>query len=562
MDVVQTILDVLKVNQVLWHYLEWRQDIIGTYKYLSPFKQEKTPSLVGTDDKGIWKDFSSGRWGNVIKFVQEYLQISFFEAIIELNETFDLYLDIWWNYNSEEEKHKRRIIEFHTVVMNEMSNRLFLKENNQYLDFIKEKRQLSEETIKRFKIGLSLWRDMEDFIKKERNKNFSDIDLKETSFYNEKWYFFFMDRYMFPIFNKSNKVIAFSGLRINADQEPKYINSSDNKVFTKGNNIFNLNQVKKTSDLLKNEIFLCEGNVDSIQLYNYGSEYAASALWTAFTTIQQRLLHQFNKVTLIFDNDEAWVAATKKYALALYSLWKIVYILNVPKTYNWLKIKDIDEYLKARPELKWNVDQFIIENRKEYLSELLIDTYIKYKEKLDIENSEILLNEIKKNFLAINRKFDVKRIIYKSKLEEHNIVFDGSYDPLDKYRDMWYPLLNDEEKMDLTFREFYEYENERSKYLSYWMDNIISTEEIWEDNNNELTINDLNELETISKQEAINYIIEKYPELENEIVKWKFWAIMRTMKATGPSTYTKINGIDKLIKNKKYTDIYSKLSKH
>lgn len=561
MNDVQIILETLKVNQVLWHYLEWRQDIIGTYKYLSPFKSEKTPSLVWTDDKWIWKDFSSWRWGNVITFVQEYLQVSFFEALIELNETFDLHLELGGNYNSEEAKKQRRIMEFHKVVTEEMSKRLFLPKNKKYLDFIKEQRQLSEETIKRFNIWLSLNRDMEDFIRNERNKNFTDIDLKETSFYNENGYFFFADRYMFPICNKSNKIVAFSWLRMNKEQEPKYINSSDNIVFTKWNNIFNLNQVQRTSDISKNEIFLCEGNIDSIQLYNYGSSYAASVLGTAFTTIQQRLLHNFDKVTLIFDNDDAGVAATKKYALALYALWKIVYVLNVPKNYNWEKIKDIDEYLKARPELNWEVDEFIINNRKEYLSELLIDTYAQYKEKLDVENSVLLLNEIKKNFLSINRKFDTKIIAYKTKLEQNWIFFNETYDPLEVWRERWYPELRDEDKMDLTFKEFAAYEEERARYLELWVNNFTSTEEVGEDDDMHLTKAELTELMSITKQEAINYIVEKYPELEEDIKKWKFGAIMRIMKADGPSTHKTIPGIDKLIKNKQYTEIYSKLSK-
>lgn len=558
MSNVDIIIDTLKVNYVLWYYLEWRTDIVWTYTYLSCFKAEKTPSLVWTDDKNIWKDFSSGKWGNVIQFVMEFLGLSFLEAIEELNTTFGLWLDI--GYNSEEEKKKRRIYDFHKTVVREMSRRLFHKENIWYLNFLVNERWLSKETIKRFQIGLSLDRDMEDYIREIQRSHFTDLDIKETSFYHwTKGHFLFENRIMFPIINKSWKIVAFSGMRLNIEQIPKYINSSDTLVYHKWANIFNLNYVTRGKEILENEIYICEGNVDSVQLYNYGSQYATSLLWTGFTNYQKRLLHEFDKVTLIFDNDEAGTQATRKYAKDLYAIGKTVFIFSVPKEYNGKKIKDIDEYLKVRPELMWEIDKHIIEKRREYLTEILIPQYSQYKDYMDIENSTKLLEEIKRNFLAIGRRFDTKIQAYKNKLIAADIHFNQMNDPLEEFRRAGYPELSEEDMLDLTVRELREYNEEREKYIDMGLNKELSDEDM--DSSTELTETERAELSEIDRQTAMNYIYKKYPQLDKAISAGKFWPILKATQPNTDEVPEKIRGIDKLIQNKEFGEIYSKLKK-
>lgn len=223
---------------------------------------------------------------------------------------------------------------------------------------------------------------------------------------------------MFPIQDTRNKVIAFGG-RVTDDSKPKYINSPENIVYSKGRHLFGLNVAKRGE--LKN-IIIVEGYMDAISLYQRGITNVVASLGTALTEAQGRLLRRYSeRVTIGYDSDGAGQAATLRGLEILQNIGCDVRILQISGA------KDPDEYvIKYGPErfLKC-VEQAIslVEFKVKMLKQSL---------NLDNINDKIkFLNQVAK--ILSNVTNSIERELYVEKIaNEYNVSKEAIYGEVNK----------------------------------------------------------------------------------------------------------------------------------
>lgn len=432
-NVIQEIKDKLSINMVMWYYLKNNKNIYWNHKYKCPFHgdwNEKTPSLYASDEKNHFYCFGCKEHWDIFHFVQNKDKnniLTFWEALEELKNDFAeelswidfSYKSKWFIYDAEYKK-KQVIYELHEEMNEFMVSQLKTKRGYHILNYLKDNRKLSDETIEKFKIWVSFWRLVEDTLKEkiDKDERFKDVELKDTWFYSNKegnLYFLFNERIMFPIYNNRKKIVWWSGWRIHDDQNPKYINSVNNLVYDKSANLFNFDKVKL---LNTDTLYICEWNLDSTQLYNYGANNAVSLLWTNLTSTQIWLFkNKIKKVVLLLDNDEAGSKAVEKISKQLLQVWIIPFIFKINPH------KDIDDYLKSKPELIWWIIEHIENGKKDILSEHLIGNYTKFKDKMNIEQRYFYLSMVKDMYEVIED--DIIKNIYKDILSESNIEFEN-----------------------------------------------------------------------------------------------------------------------------------------
>ncbi|MBR3132912.1 MAG: DNA primase [Clostridia bacterium] len=305
---------------------------------LCPFHKEKSPSFSVSPDKQIFHCFGCGVGGNVIHFVSKIENLDFRDTIEFLAERSGIELP----KNEDEGFNQRQILKDKVYKINEEAanfyhENLYKPTSKQAQEYIKG-RKLNNATLKSFMIGYSgKYNELYLYLK---SKGFSEIEILESSLVNKNDRGQFIDRFrnrlMFPICDIRGKVIAFGG-RVLDKSLPKYINSPENIVYSKGRNLFGMN-VAKSSDLEK--IIIVEGYMDAISLHQRGIHNVVASLGTALTEAQGRLLRKYaGKVIISYDSDAAGQAATMRGLEILKNLGCDIRILQMEGA------KDPDEYV-------------------------------------------------------------------------------------------------------------------------------------------------------------------------------------------------------------------------
>lgn len=310
-DLIQEIREKNEIVGVISQYISLKRTG-SNYKALCPFHNEKTPSFVVSPSKQIFHCFGCGVGGDVITFIMKYENLDFKEAVKLLADRAGIEIDESnMKKNVELERKRNRLYQ-----INREAAKYFyynLKRNSKGYSYFR-KRGVSDNTIKVFGLGYanSTW---DDLLKYLVSKGYKEEELLEAGLIVERqskngFYDRFRDRVMFPIVNTRGKVIGFGG-RVLDDSVPKYLNSPDTLVFSKGNNLFGLNLVYKNSKIDK--ILLVEGYMDVISLYNKGIVYSVASLGTAFTENQGKMLKRWNdSIYICYDSDDAGLKATDK----------------------------------------------------------------------------------------------------------------------------------------------------------------------------------------------------------------------------------------------------------
>ena len=271
----------------------------ANHKGVCPFHNEKTPSFVVSEQKQIFTCFGCGASGDVIKFSQRYYNLDFNEAVDKLAGEYGITIKRS-SFGEDREKYYEINKEAARFFY-----RAFTEEKNAGYTYMKN-RGLDDAILKKFGIGYAdeKWDSLYTYFK---NKGVDEKILLELGLISEskgKYYDKFRNRVMFPIINTSGKVIGFGGRAI-GDDNPKYLNSPENKVFQKKNNLYALNTTKQ--DIGKDGYaILVEGYMDAISLYQGGVRNVAASLGTALTENQTKLLKRYTKsVVLSYDADAA-----------------------------------------------------------------------------------------------------------------------------------------------------------------------------------------------------------------------------------------------------------------
>jgi DNA primase len=281
------------------------------YLAVCPFHTEKTPSFSVSPDKQLYYCFGCGKGGTVFTFLMEHEKMSFIEAVRELARRANITIREEAGSDVKRE-FLERISYSNQVALDYFHNLLYEPKYREVLqNYLKGKRGITDETISQFKLGLAgeAW---DGLIRFAAKKGISDEDLEKAglSIRSEtKGNYFdrFRQRLMFPIFNLSQKPIAFGGRTLKKGEPAKYVNSPETPLYVKGNILYGLNfskdYIRQTSPA---SVFIVEGYFDFISLWQVGVKNVVASSGTAFTLQQARLLARFaEEVYLFFDADTA-----------------------------------------------------------------------------------------------------------------------------------------------------------------------------------------------------------------------------------------------------------------
>ena len=292
----------------------------GTAKGLSPFTNERTPSFVVSNVKGIWKDFASGRGGkSVIEFVQAYKGMDFPEAVKLSCEV--LNIPIEYEKETEAQKAKRQekkslgeIIAF--VKENYKENLPKLSLAQQYM----QERGFSDEILSDFEIGYALAGMYE--VLKERGQVSEGVALGVLkAYHNGGYYDFFKGRIIFPISDKHGHCVGFGGRVMPSEAKegaPKYLNSPESEVFHKSELLYGFH-LARNSMAQCGEVYLVEGYTDVMRMHQIGLRNCVATLGTALSAQHLAEIKKLCKKLIIFrDSDKAGAtAAYRDMGLAL-----------------------------------------------------------------------------------------------------------------------------------------------------------------------------------------------------------------------------------------------------
>ncbi|MCR4804523.1 MAG: DNA primase [Clostridia bacterium] len=317
----------------------------SNYKGCCPFHKEKTPSFVVSEKKQIFTCFGCGKSGSVIKFVQEYYNLSFAEAVRKLAAQYGVEIDDAYERNS---KRREGYYEINRQAARFFFGELTTKPNPGYA-YLKS-RGLTPQTIAKFGLGYAddAWESLSQHLQKAGcpEDQVLELGLCRKSAKNDQLYDKFRSRVMYPIFNTMGKIVGFGGRTI-VDDDAKYINSDESFIFEKKRNLYGINFTKDEIQA-RGYAFVVEGYMDVIGLYQGGVRNVCAALGTALTPEQAALLKRYTKkAVLCLDSDEAGIKAALRGCDVLREAGLDVRVMHVDDG------KDPDEYIK-----KHGADEF------------------------------------------------------------------------------------------------------------------------------------------------------------------------------------------------------------
>ena len=405
-------------------------DVISQYVHLKrsgrnffglcPFHNEKSPSFSVSPDKQIFHCFGCGVGGNVITFVSKIEGLNFIETVQMLAERANIQLPTLENSgDAQKEILKDKVYKVNEFTAEYYHQNLYKPQAKMVQEYVK-KRQLSNETLKSFRIGFS--GKFDELYKELKKQGFEEKEILESGLVNKNDRGQYIDRYrnrlMFPICDVRGRVIAFGG-RVLDDSKPKYINSPENVVYSKGRHLFGLNVAKK-GDTKK--LLIVEGYMDVISLHQRGITNVVAPLGTALTEQQGWLLRKnAEQIILSFDSDEAGLQAKLRALEILQNMGCDLRVLQMEGA------KDPDEYILKYGNARF---QALVEKA---LS--VIEFKVKIlKKDLNLENTNDkikFLNEIAKLISKVDNT--IEREVYIEKIaKEYDISKEAIYAEVNK----------------------------------------------------------------------------------------------------------------------------------
>ena len=392
---------------------------------LCPFHKEKSPSFAVSPDKQIFHCFGCGVGGNVIHFISKIEGLDFKDTLELLANRVNIELPTLDNLEDDKTARlKSKVYEINKIAAEFYHENLYKPTSKIAQEYIK-KRKLDNRTLKAFLIGYA--GNFNELYLLLKQKGYTEEEMLASSLVKRTENGGYMDsfrkRLMFPIQDVRERVIAFGG-RVLDDSKPKYINSPENIVYSKGRNLFGLNVAKKHDT---KKIVIVEGYMDAISLYQRGITNVVASLGTAMTEAQGRLLRRYSEqVILGYDADGAGQAAILRGMEILQNLGCDIRVLQIEGA------KDPDEYV-----LKYGPERFqkCVDNAIS-LVEFKVKVLLK---ELNIENTNDkikFLNEIAKILAKVTNQME--REIYVDKIaKEYKISKEAIYAEVNKlmYKD-------------------------------------------------------------------------------------------------------------------------------
>ena len=276
------------------------------YFGICPFHDDNNPSMSVSPSKQIYKCFSCGATGTVFKFIMDYENISFKEAVKKVADLGGITVDIGKVNKKQNHTELHQIYDLSLKFYMNNLNTPSGKEAREYLS----KRNIDENTIKEFQIGLAL---KHDALSKILIKKFKPDEVLKSGLVGKRdygYYDLFYDRIMFPLYDLNGNPVAYSGRIYNKEDNSKYFNTRETEIFKKGELLYNYHRAKDIARR-KNQIIIMEGFMDVIRAYTVGIKNVIAMMGTAVTDVQAHLIKRMAKdIILCFDGDEAGAKAT------------------------------------------------------------------------------------------------------------------------------------------------------------------------------------------------------------------------------------------------------------
>lgn len=391
------------------------------YFGLCPFHNEKSPSFSVSPDKQIFHCFGCGVGGNVFTFISKIEGIGFKEAIENLADRAGIVLPKSTNNeDSRKEELKSKVYKVNNFTADYYHKRLYKPESKAGQEYVKQ-RKLTNETLESYNLGFS--GNYDELYKILRKEGFNDEEILESGLVKKnehgQYVDFYRDRFMIPILDVRNRVIAFGGRVLGDAKRFKYLNSPENIVYSKGKHLFGLNVAKRYDH---KKLLIVEGYMDAISLHQRGITNVVAALGTALTTNQGWLLRRnAEQVILGFDADGAGQNAIMRAMEVMQNMGCDMRILQMTGA------KDPDEFIikygSARFQKLMNEAISLLEFRVKVLEQNL---------DLEVASDKVkFLNEIAKLIAKIDNT--IEQEIYIEKLSKgYNISKEAIFGQVNK----------------------------------------------------------------------------------------------------------------------------------
>lgn len=315
---IDRILDAAQIVDVVSEFVTLRKRGVN-YIGLCPFHNEKTPSFSVSPSKGVCKCFSCGKGGNVVHFIMEHEQLSYYEALKWLAKKYNI--EIKERELTDAEKQAQSLRES-LFVVNQFASEYFQDILYNHIDGQRigmtylRSRGFRDDIIRKFQLGYST--DAPDGLARAAaQKGFREEFLEKTGLCYRKdngaLHDRFWGRVIFPVHTLSGKVVAFGGRVLNTatkNVQMKYVNSPESEIYHKSRELYGM-YFAKQAIVRQDCCFLVEGYTDVISMHQSGIENVVSSSGTALTSDQIRLIHRFtNNITLLYDGDGAGIKAS------------------------------------------------------------------------------------------------------------------------------------------------------------------------------------------------------------------------------------------------------------
>ncbi len=353
------------------------------YFGICPFHDDNNPSMSVSPSRQIYKCFSCGATGTVFKFIMDYENISFMEAVKKVADLGGISVNIGKIQKKQTHKELHQIYD---LSLKFYINNLNTKAGQEAREYLKG-RNISDDVIKEFQIGLSL---KHDTLSKILTQKFNPDEVLKSGLIGKNdygYYDLFYDRIMFPLYDLDGNPVAYSGRIYNKKDNSKYFNTRETEIFKKGELLYNYHRARDIARK-KNQVIIMEGFMDVIRAYTVGIKNVIATMGTAVTETQAHLIKRMAKdIILCFDGDEAGAKATMSCTNELLKIGVTPKIIRLeddldPDEYIQKKGKDafqrkIDNpisvmdfklsYLKQGKDLTSSVDQ------AKYISEIITE---------------------------------------------------------------------------------------------------------------------------------------------------------------------------------------------
>jgi DNA primase len=319
-DVIEQVRQATDIAQIIGEYVRLKKKG-RNFEGLCPFHTEKTPSFKVNTDRQIYHCFGCGKGGNAFSFLMEHEKMTFTEAVKHLASKANITIREAATDFHREELEKLNFA--HQVAMEYFESQLFSSKYKSIQEsYLLGKRAIDPELVKFFHFGLA-GEEWDGLLTQARKKGLTDDDMVKAglalkSDNNDRYFDRFRQRLMIPIFNLSQKPIAFGGRTLKKGEPAKYINSPETPLYSKSNVLYGLNfsrdHIREAGCAL-----VVEGYFDFISLWQVGVRNVVASSGTAFTQQQARLLARFcDMVYLFFDADSAGQNAALRSVDVLY----------------------------------------------------------------------------------------------------------------------------------------------------------------------------------------------------------------------------------------------------